>query len=33
MELTTDVLVTGGGMAGTIAAIAAARAGADVLLV
>jgi hypothetical protein len=32
MELTTDVLVTGGGMAGTVAAIAAARAGATVLL-
>lgn len=33
MELRADVLVAGGGMAGTVAAIAAARAGADVLLV
>lgn len=32
MELRADVLVAGGGMAGTVAAIAAARAGADVLL-
>ncbi|MGX9964215.1 FAD-dependent oxidoreductase [Roseomonas sp. F4] len=33
MELSADILVAGGGMAGTMAAIAAARAGADVLLV
>ena len=33
MELVTDVLVAGGGMAGTVAAIAAARTGAEVLLV
>jgi hypothetical protein len=33
MDMQADVLVAGGGMAGTVAAIAAARAGADVLLV
>jgi hypothetical protein len=32
-ELTVDVLVCGGGMAGTVAAVAAARAGAQVLLI
>ncbi|MBU8544570.1 MULTISPECIES: FAD-dependent oxidoreductase [Roseomonadaceae] len=33
MDLAADILVAGGGMSGTMAAIAAARAGADVLLV
>jgi flavin-dependent dehydrogenase len=33
MELRAEVLVLGGGMGGTVAAIAAARAGAQVLLV
>ncbi|MGG5822358.1 FAD-dependent oxidoreductase [Falsiroseomonas sp. HW251] len=33
MHLTADVLVVGGGIAGTVAAIAAGRAGADTLLV
>ncbi len=33
MEMTAEVLVAGGGMAGVVAAVAAARAGADVLLV
>jgi flavin-dependent dehydrogenase len=33
MRLSAEVLVVGGGIAGTVAAIAAARAGADTLLV